>query len=74
MNAFSLRAYGRILWREAAEQYALCVGVFALLVTLQASWVTMEAFHMAGSPSVTHGYCMALFMTAIYAPQAARCC
>lgn len=71
MNAFSLRAYGRILWREAAEQYAFCIGVFALLVTLQASWMTMEAFHMIPRPSTVDGFSMALFMTAIYAAASA---
>ncbi len=66
MNAFSLRACGRILWREAAEQYAFCIGIFALLVTLQASLVTMETFDIAPPPSVAFGFGMALFMTAIY--------
>jgi len=66
MNAFSLRASGRILWREAAEQYAFCIGVFALLITLQASWMTMEAFHMVPRPTAVDGFSMALFMTAIY--------
>ena len=66
MNAFSLRASGRILWREAAEQYAFCIGVFALLITLQASWMTMEAFGMVSHPNEPHGFSMALFMTAIY--------
>jgi hypothetical protein len=66
MNAFSLRACGRILWREAAEQYAFCIGIFALLITLQASLATMETFDMIRSVDVAFGFGMALFMTAIY--------
>lgn len=66
MNAFSLRACGRILWREAAEQYAFCIGIFAMLVTLQASLATMETFDMIRPPSIAFGFGMALFMTAIY--------
>jgi hypothetical protein len=71
MKSISLRACGRILWREAAEQYAFCIGVFALLVTMQASWMTMEAFHMIPRPSTVDGFSMALFMTAIYAAASA---
>ncbi len=66
MNPFSFRACGRILWREAAEQYAFCIGIFAMLVTLQASMATMETFDIAPPPSVAFGFGMALFMTAIY--------
>ncbi len=66
MNAFSLKACGRILWREAAEQYAFCIGIFALLVTMQASLATMDTFDMIPAPTVAFGFGMALFMTAIY--------
>ena len=67
MKAFSLRACGRILWREGAEQYAFCIGVFALLLVLQASWMTMETFRMAPQPTTAYGFGLALFMTAVYA-------
>ena len=66
MRTFSLRAYGRILWREAAEQYTFCIGIFAMLVVMQASLTTMDAFNMIQSPTVAFGFGMALFMTAIY--------
>ncbi|NQT11543.1 MAG: hypothetical protein HQ582_02270, partial [Planctomycetes bacterium] len=67
MKAFCLKAYGRILWREAAEQYTFSIGIFAMLVVAQASLVTMEAFNMIRTPTVAFGFGMALFMTAIYA-------
>ena len=67
MKAFSLRACGRILWREAAEQYTFCIGIFAMLVVMQASLATMETFDMIQPPTVAFGFGMALFMTAIYA-------
>lgn len=66
MKALSLKAYGRILWREAAEQYTFCIGIFAMLVVMQASLTTMETFNMIQPPTVAFGFCMALFMTAIY--------
>ncbi len=71
MNAFSLRAYRRILWHEAAERYTFCIGIFALLITMQASLATMESFDMISPPGTAFGFGMALFMTAIYA--AASC-
>ncbi|MBC8427005.1 hypothetical protein H8E07_23060, partial [bacterium] len=67
MKTFCLRAFGRILWREAAEQYTFSIGIFAMLVVAQASLVTMETFHMIRTPTVAFGFGMALFMTAIYA-------
>jgi len=68
MRTFCLRAYGRILWREAAEQYTFCIGIFVMLVVMQASLVTMETLGMINrTPPVAFGFGMALFMTAIYA-------
>mgnify|MGYP001818389849 CR=1 FL=1 len=34
MQAFSPKAYGRILWREAAEQYTFCIGIFVILIVI----------------------------------------
>lgn len=67
MNALSFKAWGRILWREAADQYAFCIGMFAMLLAAQASLATMDAFDMIPNPTVTFHLCMALGMTAIYA-------
>ena len=67
MRAFSLKACGRILWREAAEQYTFCIGIFAMLIVVQVSLTTMESFDKALQPTVAFGFGMALFMTAIYA-------
>ena len=58
---------GRILWHEAAEQSVICLGILAVLVTVQASLATMAAFGVIQTPSVAFGFCMALFMTAMYA-------
>ena len=67
MKAFSLKGCGRILWHEAAEQSVICLGILAVLVTVQASLATMAAFGVIQTPSVAFGFCMALFMTAMYA-------
>ena len=67
MNALSHKAWGRILWREAADQYAFCIGMFAMLLAVQASLATMDAFDMIPSPTVAFHFCIALGMTAIYA-------
>ncbi len=71
MKTFCPRASGRILWREAAEQYTFCIGIFAMLLVMRASLATMETFDMIQPPSVAFHFGMALFMTAIYAAASA---
>ena len=67
MRTFRLRALGRILWREAAEQYTFCIGIFVILIVMQASLATMDAFNSIRTVTVAFAFGMALFMTAIYA-------